>query len=172
MYKTPPSLSSQPLWEMCPATPKASPTWPRWTPTCPSMSARPCASLPVSCRLFHSVQVCGAPWSTSPRCAPYSLSAPGCCTALAKLLETWCSRCWQKRSRTSGCSATLQVRRFPHCGGKKELWSSHMGHCKRHYLLWSDYDYDCGMESLSSVLNQDLWTQLCRRRPDLQQLIP
>lgn len=110
---TPPSLSSQPLWVMCPATPEASPTWPRWTPTCLLMSAPRCASLPACCRLFHSVQGCDAVWSTSPRCVPCNLLAPGCCTAPARLPEIWCSKCWQKRSRTSGCSATLQVRNCP-----------------------------------------------------------
>lgn len=107
---TPPSLLSQPLWVTCPATPEASPTWPRWTLTCLSMSAPACASPPASCRLFHSVQVWGGLWSTSPHCAPCSPSAPGCCTAQARLPERWCSGYWQKRSRTCGCSTTLQVR--------------------------------------------------------------
>lgn len=107
---TPPSLLSQPLWVTCPATPEASPTWPRWILTCLSMSAPACVSPPASCRLFHSVQVWGGLWSTSPHCAPCSLSAPGCCTARARPPERWCSGFWQKRSRTCGCSTTLQVR--------------------------------------------------------------
>lgn len=113
---TPPSLPpSQPLWVMCPVTPKPSPTWLRWTPTCLWMSAPPCASPPASCRHFQSVRACDAPWSTSPPCAPCSPSLPGCCTALVRLPGTWCSGCWQQRSRSCGCSATPQVSDVVHC---------------------------------------------------------
>lgn len=102
------SLCFQPLWVTSPSF-QVSLTWMWWTPTCPSILARLWRWPQECCRFSRADRACDGLWWTSPQCSQQRRYRPGCCTALPKQPERWCSVCWQWESQMSESSATLQV---------------------------------------------------------------